>query len=148
MTRRCAICDEPLLPTNTTGICAECILTARNGDLHCEAWLPVVGFQGWEISDRGRIRDARTHQIREPDTSGRYPRIHLNGRRRNVHQLMATSWLGPMPWGAGLVRHLDDDPDHFGVTNLAWGTHADNAEDAKRNRASVGNGPTRKEEHR
>jgi hypothetical protein len=26
-----------------------------------EVWVPVVGFDGCEISDRGRVRDARTH---------------------------------------------------------------------------------------
>jgi hypothetical protein len=136
MTRPCAICSAPLLATNRTGLCAECILTARNGDLDGEAWLPVVGHVGFEISNEGRVRDARTKEIRQPDWSGRYPRVSLNGRRRAVHLLMAESWLGPRPWGR-LVCHADDDPANLALPNLSYGTRRQNALDAIRNRAGT-----------
>jgi hypothetical protein len=130
--RRCCICAAELFPANTTRVCAECRLLARNGDLDDEVWLPVVGHRGWEISDQGRVRDARTHTIREPDCSGRYPRISLDGRRRAVHTLMAESWLGPRPWGQ-LVLHANDVADHCAITNLRYGDHAENFADRQRN---------------
>ena len=92
----------------------------------------MIGHRGWEISDQGRIRDARTHTIREPDCSGRYPRISLDGRRRAVHTLMAESWLGPRPWGQ-LVLHANDVADDCRITNLSYGDRVANAADAKRN---------------
>ena len=91
----CCVCGCELSPQNHTRICAEDRLLARNGDLADEVWLPVIGFRGWEISNHGRIRDAGTHQIREPDRSGRYPRISLNGRRRAIHTLMAETFSRP-----------------------------------------------------
>jgi hypothetical protein len=134
--RYCAICNAELRPTNRTACCAECRLTARNGAFEDEVWLPVVGHIGFEISDRGHIRDARTKATVPPDRSGRYPRVSLAGKRRAIHSLMAETWLGPRPWGARLVRHLDDDPTHCAITNISYGDHADNAADAKRNRAT------------
>ena len=42
--------------------CAECKLLLQNGYYDDrEVWVPVVGFDGYEISDQGRVRDARTH---------------------------------------------------------------------------------------
>ena len=100
-----------------------------------EVWLPIIGFKGWEISDQGRIRDAKTHQIREPDRSHRYLCVHLNGRRRFVHHLRAETWLGPGPFGMH-VLHADDDPDNMHISNISWGTPAENAADGERNRGA------------
>ena len=119
----------------------ECRITAQAGEFATEVWLPIVGHIGWQISDQGRIRDRRTKTIREPDRSQRYPRVSLDGRRRNVHTLMAESWLGPRPFGA-MILHADDNPNHYAITNLAYGSREQNAADAKRNRTSVGTGPT------
>jgi hypothetical protein len=45
-----------------TQTCAECKLLLQNGYYDDrEVWVPVVGFDGCEISDQGRVRDARTH---------------------------------------------------------------------------------------
>jgi hypothetical protein len=133
VSRRCRICRCQLSPDNATPCCCECRLRARNGDFEEEVWLPVIGFPGWEISDQGRLRDARSHAIREPDRSHRYPRVSLNGRKRYVHQLMAETWLGPRPFGRQ-VLHADDDPEHCALPNLAYGSHAENAADRERNR--------------
>jgi hypothetical protein len=130
--RHCLICGTDLLPSNRTHCCAECRLTARNGAFDDEVWLPVIGFPGWELSDRGRVRDSATHQVREPDRSHRYPRINLNGRKRYVHVLMAETWLGPRPWGR-LALHDDDDPGNTRIGNINWGTPAQNYQDAIRN---------------
>ena len=143
--RRCLICGTDLRADNRTHCCAECRLRARNGDFDDEVWLPVIGFAGWQISDRGRIRDSTTHQIREPDRSHRYPRINLNGRKRYVHHLMAETWLGPRPWGQ-LALHDDDDPANTRITNIAWGTPAQNAADAKRNRSLADTGSAGRED--
>jgi hypothetical protein len=132
ISRRCAICRTPLSPNNATRCCYECRLTAQSGGFEAETWLPVIGFPGWEISDRGRVRDSATKRIREPDRSHHYPRVCLNGRKRYVHVLMAESWLGPRPWGQQ-VLHADDDPDNMHVANIRFGTPAQNYEDSVRN---------------
>jgi hypothetical protein len=143
--RQCAICGAELRPNNPTGCCLECRILAQNDGFDAEVWLPIVGFVGWQISDQGHIRNARTHAIREPDRSHRYPRVCLNGRQRYVHHLMAASWLGPRPWGQ-LVLHGDDRPQNLHIANLRYGDHAENAADKKRNRATAGKESAGKEQ--
>ena len=140
MSRVCAICRCQLSERNPTRCCAECRITARNGGLDAEVWLPVIGHPGYQISDRGRVRD-RHRRIVTPEASGRYPRVCLGGRRRYLHHLMAESWLGPRPWGA-LVLHEDDDGANNRLTNISWGTPKQNAADRRRNRmkSSAGEG--------
>jgi hypothetical protein len=134
---RCAICrDVELDPANPTRCCLECRLLAQAGWFDREVWCPIVGFKGWEISDQGRIRHGRSLEIRQPDRSGRYPRVHLNGLRRYVHVLQAETWLGPRPFGA-LVLHADDCPANVHIGNLAYGDHRDNWADRQRNRKAT-----------
>jgi hypothetical protein len=52
-------------------------LLAQADYFDTETWLPIVGFPGWEISDQGRVRDAGTREIREPDRSGRLAAVEF-----------------------------------------------------------------------
>lgn len=59
----------------------------------------------------------------------------INGTGRHkllVHRLMAKAFL-PNSNNYPIVRHIDDDPDNNYVGNLAWGTYAENTQDAIRN---------------
>jgi hypothetical protein len=96
-----------------------------------ETWLPIVGFPGWEISDRGRVRGANNHRVVIPD-GDRYPRVCLSGRQRRVHVLMAETWLGPRPFGMQIL-HADDVATNMHVANIRYGTATDNAADRIRN---------------
>jgi endogenous inhibitor of DNA gyrase (YacG/DUF329 family) len=147
MTRRCPICGDPLTRNNRAACCLECRILAQAAWFEDEVWLPIVGHPAFQISDQGRVRDARTRIIREPDRSGRYPRVSLAGHRRAVHTLMAETWLGPRPFGQ-LVLHGDDDPAHTALPNISYGSAQQNADEARRNRTSVGKWLIGKEEHR
>jgi hypothetical protein len=48
-----------------------------------------------------------------------------------VHRLVAEAFI-PNPSGHPCVRHLDGNPKNNHVTNLAWGTYADNEADKAR----------------
>lgn len=58
-------------------------------------------------------------------------RISFNGGifiTKTVHKIVKTAFDGPTP--AGLeIRHLDGDPSNNRLSNLAWGTHAENGSD-------------------
>lgn len=45
-----------------------------------------------------------------------------------VHQLVLEAFVGPRPEGM-VTRHLNGDPSDNRLTNLAWGTHAENNAD-------------------
>jgi hypothetical protein len=111
-------------------------------------WGPVVGYEGfYEVSTHGQVQSldhyttdrlgrTRFYPGRILQAVGKYPAVVLcrDGveTQRRVHVLMAETFLGPCPPGQE-VRHLDDDPQHLVITNLAYGTQSQNALDLVRN---------------
>ncbi|WP_165605652.1 HNH endonuclease [Mycobacterium kubicae] len=140
--RGCVLCTAPLKPTNVSGVCAECRALVRNllGRPIEERWRDHPDGVH-VISDQGRV--ARLLTV---DHSHRYPRISVGGHKRYVHAFVAEAWHGPRPEGA-LILHYDDNPQHPGATNLRYGSHADNARDAQRNKASTAKGTAHDDVH-
>lgn len=101
-----------------------------------EAWRPVAGFPGYEVSDHGRVRSLRRTNPRlmtpEIDEDG-YSRLALVRDGRYVHQLVhrmvATAFNGPAPDGMLICRHVDNNASNNRPGNLLWGTQADNMAD-------------------
>lgn len=108
-----------------------------------EKWKAVAGWPGYEVSNLGQVR-----RLPRYDALGRkYPaRIHcgcrmhdgyvgamLKDRARTqlayVHRLVLTAFDRP-PEAHEVCRHLDGDPANNWIGNLAWGTQAENIQDA------------------
>lgn len=107
-----------------------------------EQWRPAPGLEGmYEVSDHGRVRTAPGFGrvgFRKLDPRGRYANFCVYvgpGKRRNyaVHVLVCEAFHGPKPEWATCVRHLNDEKRDNRAVNLAWGTGADNMQDAIRN---------------
>lgn len=112
-----------------------------------EKWLPVVGHEGYEVSDHGRVRSVsrtfinaggRRHRVTGRvlkgglDTYG-YPIVSLHGvKTRTVHQLVLEAFCGPKPLGMQ-TRHLNDVKTDNRLINLAYGTQSENEQDKLRN---------------
>lgn len=116
-----------------------------------ERWLPVPGWEGsYSVSDHGNVR-SEARVIRSGDGVRSIPSRLLTpaakmrtghlwvGLCRNssrthasIHHLVLEAFVGPRPDGL-IGRHLDDDPKNNHVTNLAWGTVAENNRDTVRN---------------
>ena len=106
---------------------------------------PVPSAPGCYVSACGRvfsslpcIRDAN-QQVRErkPITTKHgyiSVTLQINKRRtlRYVHRLVAEVFLPPPEGNQNVVRHLNGDPGDNRISNLAWGTQADNMQDAVR----------------
>lgn len=114
-------------------------------DATCESWRPVVGMEGlYEVSDAGRVRSLPRQTasgvhgggIRKLslDTNG-YLTVKLSrdGKPTNyrVHKLVTAAFLGPCPEGQE-VRHWDGDHANAALTNLLYGTRAENMADQRR----------------
>jgi hypothetical protein len=111
-------------------------------------WRTVVGFADYEVSNAGQVRrttggqGARAGRLLtwHTATSTGYPnvRMRVGGKTIgvNVHVLVARSFLGARPDGMQ-VRHLDGDKMNCHVSNLVYGTHAENQRDKVRHGTST-----------
>lgn len=108
-----------------------------------ESWRPVVGYEGhYEVSDLGRVRSVRTGRILRPNTISRYGhqqvKLCMLGRKQDllVSRLVLEAFVGP---GDGQqARHVNEnDASNNALTNLAWGTQAENEADKKRHGSVV-----------
>jgi hypothetical protein len=113
-----------------------------------ERWLPVVGHDGYAVSNHGRVRsldrDIPYTHPRSTRTANRkwrgqlltliphsagYRTVHL-GRHGKVyvHHLVLEAFRAPRPPGQEAL-HGDDNPAHNHPGNLKWGTSAENKRD-------------------
>lgn len=120
-----------------------------------EQWRPVPGAPGYDVSDAGRVRswwrvggypriETQPQRLLKP---GRHPagypyvNIRQDGRPQRslkVHELVLAAFVGPKQPGQ-CCRHLDGDPTNNRVSNLAWGSIKENAEDmVKHGRSTAG----------
>ena len=116
-----------------------------------EQWLPVVGYEGvYEVSDRGRVRSldrvtphsrwgSRRLQgrvLKDADNGTGHRVVNLWRDRKHkkvyVHRAVLEAFVGPAPEGTEAC-HLDDNPANNKISNLTWGTRAQNMVDRTRN---------------
>lgn len=100
-----------------------------------EEWRPIPGAIGYEVSDQGQVRSYRRGappggRVLNPTISEGYyvACIHYADKwqTRRVHQLVLEAFIGPRPEGTTGARHLNDVKTDNRLTNLAYGTHAEN----------------------
>lgn len=112
-----------------------------------EQWLGLPWAKGYEVSSHGRVRSylnpgnpwnraLRTEPspISTRPHRGGYCQVNLrsNGTiiRRRVHVLVLEAFAGFRPEGM-VGRHLDGVKSNCRISNLQWGTHKDNFDDAR-----------------
>ena len=114
-----------------------------------ETWKLIEGYgERYSVSSLGRVRsnerlsDIRGHRLPERILkpvyySAGYPAVTLtkNGKQKRVaiHILVCTAFHGPPPTPEHEVCHWDDVKTNNHVSNLRWGTRADNVGDMARN---------------
>lgn len=108
-----------------------------------EHWQRVPGFDGYEVSDQGRVRSWRGRWGRTSPRplsmfthSTGYRRVCLyrtDGTREHVfvHYLVLLAFVGERPT-LHEVRHLDGTRTNNSLENLAYGTRSENTLDAVR----------------
>ena len=102
-------------------------------DEQSEKWKSVVGWEKYyEVSTEGRVRRIGKNARPTPAACNEYDSVSLNkpGHQtlRTVHSLVLEAFVGPKPPGHE-ARHLNDNRADARLSNLAWGTTKENAED-------------------
>ena len=120
-------------------------------DTDNEIWQPVVGTEHYLVSNHGRLKSLprivervgmkggalTIHgKLMTPTPSQGYPRytLRIDGKTvyRMSHQLVMEAFIGPCPNGQE-VRRKNDDRSNPRLSNLEYGTRAQNVADCKRN---------------
>lgn len=106
---------------------------------YTEVWRQIPSIPTHEVSNKGRVRrlvDAGNWKagkvLRHHADRDGYIRVKIAGSPRPVHPLVCEAFNGPAPVGH-ICRHLNDIKTDLRPTNLAWGTHSQNLDDARRN---------------
>lgn len=105
-------------------------------DIKASTWRAVPGFEGhYEVSSAGEIRSIQSGRVRRLFVrKNGYRAIYLTAGSQSkcvlVHSVVLSAFVGQRP--AGMVcRHLDGNPANNTVSNLAWGTPAENSNDCR-----------------
>ena len=107
-----------------------------------EEWRPVVGNPGYQVSNLGRVKknkyirpDGRVYAekiLTQATTPNGYSTVCIykpgQYKVRRVHLLVMHAFVGPCPEGMQ-CRHLDGVPSNPKLSNLKWGTPAENQAD-------------------
>lgn len=95
-------------------------------------WKTIPGFPAYEVSSAGQVRRVGSNVCLTPYEQSDYLQVHLYnaGARvmRRVHTLVLEAHVGPRPVGQ-VARHLNGNAKDCKLSNLAWGTAQENAED-------------------
>lgn len=94
-------------------------------------WKQIPSFPDYDVSDCGMVKRGNKLLSQSQNAKG-YPRVQLSTNGRNVsrvvHALVAEAFIGARPSGLQ-IRHLDGNQSNNDVSNLAYGTAAQNEAD-------------------
>jgi hypothetical protein len=111
-----------------------------------EEWRPIADYEGYFVSNMGRVCSVDRYVPRSsspqfcrgrllrpgPQMTGHLTVSLMRYNSKQVHVLVLNAFVGSCPDGCeGL--HWDDDPSNNALSNLRWGTRAENIQDALRN---------------
>ena len=100
-----------------------------------ENFIDIPGFDNYQVSDMGRVRNKTTGKIKKNSLNKRngylFSGLMNNGKfyNKRVHQLVAMAFLNHTPCGNKIVvHHIDEDKTNNNLSNLKLCTQIENHE--------------------
>ena len=113
-----------------THITSEIPSDRRDPEVEDEIWKEVPGYEPYEASNRGRVRNSKTNKILNIRIiSTGYPTVNLWRDKRDivmsVHRMVLLAFGGPCP-PEFEAAHLDGVKTNNIPENLKWVSHSEN----------------------
>jgi hypothetical protein len=98
-----------------------------------EQWKPIEGYENYEVSDHGNVRNKATSKILKANLKGvegneyRFVGLYKDGKLKQykIHRLVAQHFISN-PENKRNVDHIDRDRFNNNMTNLRWVTLSEN----------------------
>lgn len=97
-------------------------------------WLPIDGYENYEVSNKGEVKNIKTDRILKPRLRRGYYAIDLkdelgDNKTFYVHALVCTAFHGPRPDGNFACHYPDPTKTNNHADNLEWSTPKKNMQD-------------------
>lgn len=93
-------------------------------------WALVPGWRCW-ASRYGEVRGPSGKVLKPFVAPSGHLHVLIAGKKLRIHHAVLLAFGQPRPTGK-ICRHLDGDPANNNLSNLTWGTFAENSADAIR----------------
>jgi hypothetical protein len=94
-----------------------------------EVWKTIDGFDNYEVSSFGNVRNKTTGRILKPCAKSGYYSVGLSNVKTKtfrIHQLVAKAFI-PNPENKSQVNHKDKNSLNNKLSNLEWNTNKENS---------------------
>lgn len=88
-----------------------------------EAFVKIEGFEKYEVSNLGKVRNIKSGRTLKPRLHNGYLRycLYENNKRKDLllHRIIATAFIDN-PEGKPCVNHIDENKTNNDLSNLEW----------------------------
>jgi hypothetical protein len=96
------------------------------GEEFGEIWKQIKGFENYEISSKGNVRNIKTQKILKSHERSSYLRVQLcRNKSLSIHRLVGEAFI-PNPENKAQINHKDKNRMNNNVENLEWNTALEN----------------------